>query len=82
MLINFKKIKKFITTYAKKILGGLLVIGGIIGLFLPFLQGLLMIGAGLILLGNHSLVVKLRHYGQKLTVFWRRCLAWLRIKRK
>lgn len=46
----------------KKIIGITLIIAGIIGLFLPFFQGVLMIILGLILLGNHKLknfVIKL-----------------------
>ena len=35
----------------KKILGVCLIILGIIGLFLPFLQGILLIIAGLLLIG-------------------------------
>ena len=42
-------------TVLKKILGGILIIVGIIGLFLPFLQGLLMLAAGAALLHNHWL---------------------------
>lgn len=44
------------------ILGTVLVIGGIIGLFLPFLQGILMILAGLYLLGGDKWVRKLKHF--------------------
>lgn len=46
----------------KKIIGITLIIAGIIGLFLPFFQGVLIIILGLILLGNHKLknfVIKL-----------------------
>lgn len=46
----------------KKIIGITLIIAGIIGIFLPFFQGVLMIILGLILLGNHKLknfVIKL-----------------------
>lgn len=42
------------------VLGVLLIIGGIIGLFLPFLQGILMILAGLYLIGGRKLVRKIR----------------------
>jgi uncharacterized protein YqgC (DUF456 family) len=44
----------------KLILGIVLIIGGIIGLFLPFLQGILMILAGLYLLGGRRLLKKLK----------------------
>lgn len=40
--------------YVKKIAGVLLIFFGILGLVLPFLQGVLMIVAGLTLLGNKS----------------------------
>lgn len=46
----------------KKIIGIILIIAGIIGIFLPFFQGVLMVILGLILLGNHKLknfVIKL-----------------------
>lgn len=46
-----KRILKII----KKIIGIILIIAGIIGLFLPFFQGVLMILLGLILLGNPKL---------------------------
>jgi len=39
----------------KKIIGIILIIAGIIGIFLPFLQGVLMILLGLVLLGNPKL---------------------------
>ena len=39
----------------KKIIGIILIIAGIIGLFLPFFQGVLMILLGLVLLGNPKL---------------------------
>lgn len=44
------------------ILGTILIVGGIIGLFLPFLQGILMILAGLYLLGGRKLVKKIKNY--------------------
>jgi hypothetical protein len=39
-------------TIGKKIIGGILIVGGVLGLFLPFLQGVAMIIAGAVLLGN------------------------------
>ena len=42
----------------KKIVGIILVIFGIIGLFLPLLQGLLLIFAGLLLLGIRKEQIK------------------------
>jgi uncharacterized membrane protein YbaN (DUF454 family) len=38
-----------------KIVGASLVLLGIIGIFLPFLQGFLMISAGLAMLGNKKM---------------------------
>lgn len=40
----------------RKILGIVLIIGGILGLFLPFLQGVVMILVGLALLGNGQVI--------------------------
>ena len=53
---------KEILEIIKKIVGVILIIAGIIGLFLPFFQGVLMIVLGLVLLGNH----KLKNYVVKL----------------
>jgi len=44
----------------KKIIGILLIILGTTGLFLPFLQGIAMIIAGAVLLGNKWLLKKLK----------------------
>ena len=44
----------------KKIAGILLIIAGIFGLFLPLLQGVLMISTGIILLGNKYLITKFK----------------------
>ena len=48
-------------SYAKKILGILLIIIGIIGLFLPFLQGIVMILLGVFLLGGKSMVARVKY---------------------
>lgn len=45
-------IKAWCAKWWRKVLGFLLVLGGIAGLFLPFLQGIAMILAGLALMGN------------------------------
>ena len=42
----------FLKKYLKKILGIILILGGIAGLFLPGLQGIAMILAGSALLGS------------------------------
>ena len=41
---------------AKKIIGIIFIVAGIAGLFLPFLQGILMIIIGLLLTGNHKIL--------------------------
>ncbi len=63
-----KKIKKIIVSPLKKIAGIILILVGILGLFLPFLQGVVMIVAGVILLGDRRLSNWLKH---KLDVFKR-----------
>jgi hypothetical protein len=40
----------------KKIIGVILIVGGLLGLFLPFLQGIAMIAAGIILIENKRLI--------------------------
>ena len=45
-------IKQIFAASWRKIIGILLIMGGIVGLFLPFLQGVAMILGGLVLLGN------------------------------
>ncbi|MFH1831902.1 MAG: PGPGW domain-containing protein [bacterium] len=57
-----KEHENLLKTYGKKILGILLILVGIIGLFLPFLQGVLMISAGIILLGNKKLLTKMHKF--------------------
>jgi uncharacterized membrane protein YbaN (DUF454 family) len=52
--------------YLKKLLGILLIIIGIIGLFLPFLQGIVFITLGLVLLGNRKLLEKLKQFAKYL----------------
>jgi hypothetical protein len=49
----------------KKILGYLLIAFGIVGLFLPVLQGIVMIIAGLILTGNHAIINLIKRYFRK-----------------
>ncbi|MEA2103755.1 MAG: PGPGW domain-containing protein [Candidatus Cloacimonadota bacterium] len=52
----------------KKVAGGFLVGLGIIGLFLPFLQGILLIAAGLATIGNKraiKLFEKLKQYSDR-----------------
>ena len=44
----------------RKILGGVLILGGILGLFLPFFQGIAMIIAGAILLENEYILDKVK----------------------
>ena len=54
------KIKNNVLEITKKILGIILIVGGILGLFLPFFQGIAMIILGMILLGNKHLSTKIR----------------------
>ena len=51
-------VKNQIIRIAKKIFGMILIIGGILGLFLPFFQGIAMIILGSILLGDKFLIKK------------------------
>ena len=46
--------KNNVWAFAKKVLGVILLIGGVLGLFLPFLQGVAMIIAGAILIDNQK----------------------------
>ena len=55
----WQKITHFFKNFGLKILGVLLIIVGIIGLFLPVLQGVLMISVGFALMGNKTAVKKL-----------------------
>lgn len=52
--------KNNVYNISKKLLGILLILIGIPGLFLPFLQGIIFITAGLILLGNKTLAKKVK----------------------
>lgn len=56
----------------KKILGIILIILGIVGLFLPFLQGLIFITAGIGLLGNKKLLYKLKRLLAKIRIFFKK----------
>ncbi len=53
---------------------------GIVGLFVPVLQGVLLIAAGLLVLSRHSRLV--RHVLEKLRRRYPRVDAWLRRRRK
>jgi uncharacterized protein YqgC (DUF456 family) len=53
-------LKNFVWDFVKKLLGIVLIIGGILGLFLPFFQGIAMIVAGAILLNNKYATEKVR----------------------
>lgn len=46
----------------KKVLGVVLIVGGILGLFLPFLQGIAMIVVGAILLDNKYILNKVKQF--------------------
>jgi uncharacterized protein YqgC (DUF456 family) len=49
----------------KKITGGILIILGILGLFLPFTPGIAIIILGIILLGNHKLIILVKKIKNK-----------------
>ncbi len=55
----------------KKIIGVLLIIAGIAGIFLPFLQGLLLIGIGVYLVGNHKMIDWFKQRLHKLKEQWK-----------
>jgi len=59
----------------KKILGTILIVGGLLGLFLPFLQGVAMIIAGAILLDNQYITGKARAF-----IKWLRSFKWSRTR--
>jgi len=50
----------------KKIIGIILIILGIAGLFLPFLQGIILIAIGLAFLGNKRIKRILKKYWEKI----------------
>lgn len=52
--------KNFVWDFVKKALGITLIVGGVLGLFLPFFQGIAMIVAGAILLENKFVTQKVR----------------------
>lgn len=52
--------KNKILIFGKKALGIILVAGGVLGLFLPFFQGVAMIIAGAILLEDKFVIKKVR----------------------
>lgn len=54
--------KDRILLIAKKSLGVILIIGGFLGLFLPFFQGVAMIIAGAILLDNRYIMIRVRRF--------------------
>jgi|GEM_PF-3781314 len=56
----------------KKILGVILIILGIAGLFLPFLQGIAMIITGIIFLGNHKLLAYLQNLKIKIVTLFKK----------
>ena len=57
-----------IWSIAKKALGVILIIVGLFGIFLPILQGLLLIALGVYLVGNHKLINWLKRKGHE----WKR----------
>ena len=64
-----KNVVRFFKLFFTKILGIFLIIIGVIGLFLPFLQGVLFIVTGLVLLGNKSAkdkIIKFKKWVKKL----------------
>ena len=65
---------EYFSSSFKKILGLVLVIAGVIGLFLPILQGVLMISTGVLLLGNQKLIKKLQLFSTTLKKATRRLL--------
>ena len=63
-------LKLFFEHMFPKILGILLIVLGIVGLFLPFLQGIAMILLGLALLGNKTARTKVCVLYTRLTTWW------------
>ncbi len=64
------KLIPFCICCAKRIVGVVLIVFGIVGLFLPVLQGIVMIVAGLALLGNHTLAKYLLSLKDRLVAWW------------
>ncbi len=54
----------------KRIIGVILIVTGIVGIFLPFIQGLLLVAVGIYLVGNHKLINWLKQN----IVLWKRQL--------
>ena len=52
--------KNYWLNFIKKIIGILLIIGGILGLFLPFFQGIAMILVGAIFLNNKFILNRVK----------------------
>ncbi len=48
--------------YLRPFLGGALICLGVVGLFLPILQGVAFIIMGFIVLGNKELLHRIKHY--------------------
>lgn len=72
-----KKYQKFKTFFkhkrwriVKRIIGVILIVTGIVGIFLPFIQGLLLVAVGIYLVGNHKLINWLKQN----IVLWKRQL--------
>ncbi|MBX9831172.1 hypothetical protein K2X40_04410 [Candidatus Babeliales bacterium] len=66
------EIIRFFKRYGKKVLGVVLIIVGVVGIFVPFLQGILLILAGLFLLGNHTLANKLFALKERVLTYMRK----------
>lgn len=64
-------LKQFFVASWRNALGVLLIVGGIFGLFLPFLQGIAMILGGLVLLRNKTGVGWFARMREKLRT-WRK----------
>jgi len=58
--------------YARRVLGIVLIVVGILGLFLPFLQGIAMILAGITLIGGRPALRKCKRLAMQLLRLWRR----------
>lgn len=50
--MNFKEVKLLFENSLRKIVGIIFITLGVLGLFLPFIQGVLLILLGLVLLGS------------------------------